>query len=163
MRHALSGRKFNRTSGHRRALLANLANSLIRHEQIKTTLPKAKDLRPYVEKLITLGKYGSLHDRRNANAILRDNENVSKLIGPLAERYKERQGGYVRIIKAGFRYGDNAPMAIIELVDNNVVAEKRARYDSVNETGEVDTKAPTKAAKEYAGETGKKTAKPAKA
>jgi large subunit ribosomal protein L17 len=164
MRHALSGRKFNRGSGHRRALLANLANSLIRHEQIKTTLPKAKDLRPYVEKLITLGKQGSLHDRRNANAILRDNENVSKLIGPLADRYKARQGGYVRIVKAGFRYGDNAPMAIIELVDNNVVAEKRARYDGVNEVGEVDTKAaPAKAAKEYAGETGKKSAKPAKA
>lgn len=138
MRHALSGRKFNRRTGHRRALLANLANSLIRHEQIKTTLPKAKDLRPYVEKLITLGKLGSLHNRRNANAILRDNENVSKLIGPLAERYKERQGGYVRIIKAGFRHGDNAPMAIIELVDNNVVAEKRARYDSVNEVGEIE-------------------------
>jgi large subunit ribosomal protein L17 len=140
MRHALSGRKFNRRSGHRRALLANLANSLIRHEQIKTTLPKAKDLRPYVEKLITLGKLGSLHDRRNANAILRDLENVSKLIGPLADRYKERQGGYVRIIKAGYRHGDNAPMAIIELVDNNVVAEKRARYDAINEQGEVDTK-----------------------
>src|SRR3990167_4738122 len=140
MRHALSGRKFNRRSGHRRALLANLANSLIRHEQIKTTLPKAKDLRPYVEKLITLGKLGSLHDRRNANAILRDLENVSKLIGPLADRYKERQGGYVRIIKAGYRHGDNAPMAIIELVDNNVVADKRARYDAINEQGEVDTK-----------------------
>lgn len=140
MRHALSGRKFNRRTGHRRALLANLANSLIRHEQIKTTLPKAKDLRPYVEKLITLGKLGSLHNRRNANAILRDNENVSKLIGPLAERYKERQGGYVRIIKAGFRHGDNAPMAIIELVDNNVVAEKRARFDSVNEIGEIEAK-----------------------
>lgn len=140
MRHALSGRKFNRRTGHRRALLANLANSLIRHEQIKTTLPKAKDLRPYVEKLITLGKLGSLHDRRNANAILRDNENVSKLIGPLADRYKERQGGYVRIIKAGFRHGDNAPMAIIELVDNNVVAEKRARLDEVNEIGEIEAK-----------------------
>ncbi len=137
MRHALSGRRFNRLSGHRRALLANLANSLIRHEQIKTTLPKAKDLRPYVEKLITLGKQGSLHDRRNANAILRDNENVSKLIGPLAERFKDRQGGYIRIVKAGFRYGDNAPMAIIELVDNNVVAEKRARYEA-NEAGELE-------------------------
>jgi len=140
MRHALSGRKFNRRSGHRRALLANLANSLIRHEQIKTTLPKAKDLRPYVEKLITLGKLGSLHNRRNANAILRDNENVSKLIGTLAERYKDRQGGYVRIVKAGFRHGDNAPMAIIELVDNNVVADKRARYDEVNEEGELEIK-----------------------
>ena len=138
MRHALSGRKFNRRSGHRRALLANLANSLIRHEQIKTTLPKAKDLRPYVEKLITLGKLGSLHDRRNAIAILRDIENVQKLIGPLADRYKERQGGYVRIVKAGFRHGDNAPMAIIELVDNNVVAEKNARYLSMNEEGELE-------------------------
>ncbi len=138
MRHALSGRKFNRTKGHRRALLANLANSLIRHEQIKTTLPKAKDLRPYVEKLITLGKLGTLHDRRNANAVLRDNENVSKLAGALADRYKDRKGGYVRIIKAGFRHGDNAPMAIIELVDNNVVADKRARYDAINEQGELE-------------------------
>lgn|SRR3990167_9559841 len=137
MRHANSGRRFNRLSGHRRALLANLANSLIRHEQIKTTLPKAKDLRPFVEKLITLGKQGSLHDRRNANAVLRDNDNVSKLIGPLADRYKTRQGGYIRIVKAGFRYGDNAPMAIIELVDNNVVAEKRARYEA-NEQGEAE-------------------------
>lgn len=137
MRHALSGRKFNLKKGHRRALLANLANSLIRHEQIKTTLPKAKDLRPYVEKLITLGKLGTLHDRRNANAVLRDNENVTKLAGVLAERYKDRQGGYVRIIKAGFRHGDNAPMAVIELVDNNVVADKRARYDAINEEGEL--------------------------
>lgn len=147
MRHALSGRKFNRGSGHRRALLANLANSLIRHEQIKTTLPKAKDLRPYVEKLITLGKGGTLHDRRNANAILRDNENVSKLIGPLAKRYNTRNGGYVRIIKAGFRYGDNAPMAIIELVDNTVLADKKSAPEGMNEVGELDTKAPAKEAK----------------
>lgn len=126
MRHALSGRKFSRHSGHRRALLANLANSLIRHEQIKTTLPKAKDLRPYVEKLITLGKHGSLHDRRNANSVLRDYENVQKLLGPLAERYKNRAGGYIRIVKAGFRHGDNAPMAIIELIDNTVNEDKKA-------------------------------------
>lgn len=130
MRHALSGRKFSRHSGHRRALMSNLANSLIRHEQIKTTLPKAKDLRPYVERLITLGKHGSLHDRRNAIAVLGDQENVQKLIGTLAERYKTRNGGYTRIVKAGFRHGDNAPMAIIELVDNTVVADKIAAVEA---------------------------------
>lgn len=130
MRHGVSGRKFSRHTGHRRALLANLANSLIRHEQIKTTLPKAKDLRPYVEKLITLGKKGSLHNRRQAIAVLNDQENVQKLIGPLAERYEKREGGYVRIIKAGYRHGDNAPMAIIELVENNVVAEKQAAAEA---------------------------------
>ena len=158
MRHALSGRKFNRGSGHRRALLANLANSLIRHEQIKTTLPKAKDLRPYVEKLITLGKGGSLHDRRNANAILRDNENVSKLIGPLAKRYQKRNGGYIRIIKAGFRYGDNAPMAIIELVDNSVLADKKSTTE-VSEVGELEAKAPAKETKPVAEKADKKSDK----
>ena len=130
MRHALSGRKFSRHSGHRRALLLNLANSLIRHEQITTTLPKAKDLRPYVEKLITLGKNGSLHDRRHAISILRNQENAQKLIGPLAERYKTRNGGYTRIVKAGFRHGDNAPMAIIELVDNTLIADKKTAAEA---------------------------------
>ena len=123
MRHGMSGRKFNRTKGHRRALLANLANALLKHEQIKTTLPKAKDLRPYVEKLITLGKHGTLHDRRPAAAILRDDGNVAKLFSVLADRYKTRSGGYCRVLKAGFRYGDAAPMGVIELVDRDVSAK----------------------------------------
>lgn len=123
MRHGMSGRKFNRTKGHRRALLANLANSLLKHEQIKTTLPKAKDLRPYVERIITLGKRGTLHARRQAAATLRDEKIVAKLFSTLAERYKDRQGGYCRVIKAGFRYGDAAPMAVIELVDRDEEAK----------------------------------------
>ena len=123
MRHGMSGRKFNRTKGHRRALLANLANALLKHEQIKTTLPKAKDLRPYVEKLITLGKRGTLHDRRQAAAVLRDDGIVAKLFSTLAERYKTRSGGYTRVLKAGFRYGDAAPMGVIELVDRDVAAK----------------------------------------
>ena len=123
MRHGMSGRKFNRTKGHRRALLANLANALLKHEQIKTTLPKAKDLRPYVEKLITLGKHGTLHDRRQAAAVLRDDAMVAKLFSVLAERYKSRSGGYTRVLKAGFRYGDAAPMGVIELVDRDVSAK----------------------------------------
>jgi large subunit ribosomal protein L17 len=119
MRHGLRGRKLNRRSGHRRALFANMAAALIKHEQIKTTLPKAKDLRPVVEKLITLGKRGNLHARRQAFALLRDDATTSKLFGALAERYKSRQGGYTRVLKAGFRYGDMAPMAVIELVDRD--------------------------------------------
>jgi len=123
MRHGLSGRKLNRTSGHRRALFANLAVALIKHEQIKTTLPKAKDLRPVVEKLITLGKRGGLHARRQALSVLRDEAITRKLFGPIAERYKSRKGGYTRVLKAGFRYGDAAPMAVIELVDRDVAAK----------------------------------------
>ncbi len=123
MRHGLSGRKFNRTKGHRRALMANLANALLKHEQIKTTLPKAKDLRPYVEKLISLGKHGTLHHRRQAAAVLRDDAVVAKLFSTLAERYKTRNGGYTRVLKAGFRYGDAAPMGVIELVDRDVTAK----------------------------------------
>ncbi len=123
MRHGLSGRKFNRTKGHRRALIANLANALLKHEQIKTTLPKAKDLRPYVERLITLGKTGTLHARRLAAARLRDDAVVAKLFSTLAERYKTRNGGYTRVLKAGFRYGDAAPMGVIELVDRDVAAK----------------------------------------
>ena len=123
MRHGLSGRKLNRTKAHRRALFANLANALLKHEQIKTTLPKAKDLRPYVEKLISLGKRGDLHARRQAAAKLRDDAVVAKLFSVLGERYKARSGGYTRIIKAGFRYGDSAPMAVIELVDRDVDAK----------------------------------------
>ena len=119
MRHRLSGRKLGRTSAHRKALLKNMAAALIKHEQIKTTLPKAKELAPHVEKLITLGKRGDLHARRQAFAALRDNAMVEKLFSTIAERYGSRQGGYTRIMKAGFRYGDAAPMAVIELVDRD--------------------------------------------
>ena len=116
-RHGMSGRKLNRTSSHRKALLMNLANSLIKHEQIKTTLPKAKELRPYVEKLITLGKKGELSNRKQAISALHDLEVVNKLFSDIAKRYENRNGGYIRIVKFGFRNGDAAPMAIIELVD----------------------------------------------
>jgi large subunit ribosomal protein L17 len=123
MRHGLSGRKLNRTSSHRRALFANMAAALIKHEQIKTTLPKAKDLRPIVERLITLGKDGGLANRRRAHAMLRDDVVVAKLFSTLAERYTTRAGGYTRVLKAGFRYGDAAPMAVIELVDRDPAAK----------------------------------------
>jgi large subunit ribosomal protein L17 len=123
MRHGMSGRKFNRTSSHRKAMFSNMAAALIKHEQIKTTLPKAKDLRPIVEKLITLGKKGGLHNRRLAYAQLRDDVIVAKLFGPLAERYSQRPGGYTRVLKAGFRYGDAAPLAFIELVERDVAAK----------------------------------------
>jgi large subunit ribosomal protein L17 len=123
MRHGISGRKLNRTSAHRKALFANLAQALIEHEQITTTLPKAKDLRPIVEKLITLGKKKTLAARRQAISQIRSEDLAAKLIGPLADRYQKRNGGYVRIIKAGFRYGDNAPLAIIELVDRDQAAK----------------------------------------
>jgi large subunit ribosomal protein L17 len=123
MRHGLRGRKLNRTSSHRRALFANMASALIKHEQIKTTLPKAKDLRPVVERLITLGKHGGLANRRRAHAMLRDDLIVTKLFGPLAERYASRSGGYTRVLKAGFRFGDAAPMAVIELVDRDPAAK----------------------------------------
>ncbi len=119
MRHAKSGRKFNRTASHRKAMFANMAVALIKHEQIKTTLPKAKDLRGVVDRLITLGKRGDLHARRQALSVLRDSTIAAKLFKELAERYKDRPGGYTRVIKAGFRYGDTAPMAVIELVERN--------------------------------------------
>ncbi len=119
MRHGISGRKLNRTSSHRKAMLSNMANALIKHEQIKTTLPKAKELRPVVEKLVTLGKRGTLHARRQAFAVLRDNTMTSKLFDTLADRYAERPGGYTRVLKAGFRHGDAAPMAFIEFVDRD--------------------------------------------
>ena len=123
MRHGMSGRKFNRTSSARKAMFDSLAHALIKHEQITTTLPKAKDLRPVVEKLITLGKRGGLHCRRQALAALQDTKITDKLFTDLAERYKERRGGYIRILKAGFRYGDSAPMAVIELVDRDPAAK----------------------------------------
>lgn len=119
MRHRNRGRKLGRDSAHRQAMFANLACALIKHEQIKTTLPKAKDLRPIVEKLITLGKRGGLHARRQALARLPEKAMVDKLFAELAERYADRPGGYTRVLKAGFRYGDAAPMAIIELVDRD--------------------------------------------
>ena len=133
MRHARGYRRLNRTHEHRKALFANMSGSLIEHEQIKTTLPKAKELRPIVEKLITLAKRGDLHARRQANAQLKQDMHVAKLFDVLGERYKDRQGGYVRIMKAGFRYGDMAPMAIIELVDRDTSAKgaaDRARLES---------------------------------
>ena len=119
MRHGNAGRKLNRTASHRKALFANMANALIKHEQIKTTLPKAKELRRVADRLITLGKKGGLSRRRQAFAQLRDDDMVAKLFDTLAERYKERPGGYTRVLKAGFRYGDSAPMAVIELVDRD--------------------------------------------
>jgi len=123
MRHGKGRRKLNRTHSHRQAMFANMAGSLIIHEQIKTTLPKAKELRPVVERLITLGKRGDLHARRLARAKLKSDDAVKKLFDVIAERYADRSGGYCRILKAGFRYGDAAPMAIIEFVDRDADAK----------------------------------------
>ncbi len=123
MRHQWRGRKLNRTSTHRKAMFANMAAALLKHEQIKTTLPKAKDLRPVVDRLITLGKRGSLHARRQAYSMLRDDAVTKKLFAELAERYRQRPGGYTRVLRAGFRYGDSAALAIIELVDRNPEAK----------------------------------------
>lgn len=123
MRHGNSGRKLNRTSSHRKAMFANMAASLIEHEQIVTTLPKAKEIRPIVEKLVTLGKRGDLHARRQAISQIRDNDAVRKLFDSIATRYATRNGGYIRIMKAGFRTGDNAPMAVVEFVDRDVDAK----------------------------------------
>jgi large subunit ribosomal protein L17 len=123
MRHGIGGRKLGRTTSHRKATLANLAAALIRHEQITTTLPKAKELRPVVDKLITLGKKGGLAARRRALSVLRDDKLAHKLFGPLAERYKDRRGGYTRVLRAGMRYGDAADLALIELVDRDPAAK----------------------------------------
>src|SRR3984885_1883531 len=123
MRHGMHGRAFRRYSAHRKAMFENLAAALIKHEQIKTTLPKAKDLRPIVERLITMGRRGGLHVRRQGIATLQDTALADKLLTTLAERYKSRPGGYTRIIKAGYRYGDNAAMAVIELVDRDPEAK----------------------------------------
>ena len=119
MKHRIKGKKLNRTTSHRKALFKNLAQAIIKHEQIITTLPKAKSMKPIIDKLITLGKKGSLHARRQAFSQLRDSDMVSKLFGDLATRYAERQGGYSRVLKAGYRYGDAAAMAVLELVDRN--------------------------------------------
>ena len=134
MRHAHGYRRLNRTHEHRRALWRNMAGSLIEHEQIKTTLPKAKELRAVVEKLITLAKRGDLASRRLAATKLQEEKDLKKLFEILGPRYKDRQGGYVRVLKAGFRYGDMAPMAIIELVDRDVAAKGAA--DRVREEAE---------------------------
>ena len=123
MRHGAAHRKLGRTTSHRTAMFANMAASLIKHEQIKTTLPKAKELRPFVEKLVTLAKKGDLHARRQAISQVRDVPQVGKLFETLGPRYSERNGGYIRIMKAGFRHGDNAPMAVIEFVDRDVEAK----------------------------------------
>ena len=119
MRHLKSKRKLNKTSSHRKAMLGNMAVALIKHEQIQTTLPKAKELAPFVDKLITLGKKGDLASRKKAYSILPEKKWASKIFDELSDRYKERDGGYTRVLKAGFRYGDSAPMAVIELVDRN--------------------------------------------
>ncbi len=137
MRHKKQGRKLNRTSSHRMAMFANLSVSLIEHEQLVTTLPKAKDLRPYVEKLVTLAKRGDLHARRQAISRTRSPEAVAKLFSNLAPRYAGRNGGYTRIMKAGFRYGDNAPLAVIEFVDRDEDAKgaaDRARVEAEDAT-----------------------------
>jgi len=133
MRHARGYRRLNRTPEHRKAMFANMAGSLIEHEQIKTTLPKAKELKRVVDKLVTLGKRGDLHARRQAASRLKQEAHVAKLFEVLGPRYAERSGGYVRVLKAGFRYGDMAPMAIVELVDRDESAKgagDRARLES---------------------------------
>ena len=123
MKHNITHRKLNRTSSHRKALLMNLSNALLKHEQITTTLPKAKELRPFVEKIITLGKKGDLQSRRKTISILQDKKNTKKVFDIFANRYKDRLGGYIRIVKLGSRYGDNAQIAIIELVDRDEEAK----------------------------------------
>lgn len=139
MRHSNGYRKLNRTHEHRKAMFANMSGSLIEHEQIKTTLPKAKELRPIVEKLITLAKRGDLHARRQAQAALKEDKHVERLFAILGPRYQNRQGGYIRIMKAGFRYGDMAPMAIIEFVDRDPSAKgaaDRARTEAADAADE---------------------------
>ena len=136
MRHGISQRKLSRKSGHRKALFRNMSANLIKHEQIKTTLPKAKDLRRVIEPLVTLGKRGDLHARRQAFAQLRDDATVRKLFATLADRYRERPGGYTRVMKAGFRYGDAAPMAVIEFVDRDVDARGQDSGPTQDQEGE---------------------------
>ncbi|NOZ32555.1 MAG: 50S ribosomal protein L17 [Alphaproteobacteria bacterium] len=133
MRHRKAGRKLNRTASHRKAMFANMSAALIKHEQIVTTLPKAKELRPIVEKLVTLAKRGGLHARRQAIARIGDETQAKKLFDTLGPRYKERMGGYTRILKAGFRYGDNAPVAVIEFVDRDEDAKGQDSGPDQNE------------------------------
>jgi large subunit ribosomal protein L17 len=135
MRHGFRGRRFNRTTEHRKAMFSNMCNALIKHEQIVTTLPKAKDLRPVIEKLITLGKRGDLHARRQLIAQLKDADMAKKLIDVIGPRYKDRNGGYTRVLKAGFRFGDNAPLAVIEMVDRDVEARGKASGPTMKTEG----------------------------
>jgi len=144
MRHGIKGRKLNRTSAHRKALLMNLSNSIIKYEQIKTTLPKAKELKAFVEKIITMGKKGDLAHRRQALSILQDQESVTKVFATLATRYKDRSGGYVRIMKCGFRTGDAAPMAIIEFVDKEEIIETKEEEKIKKKTKETVKKSTEK-------------------
>lgn len=134
MRHRMNGRKFNRDTAQRKAMFNSLAKALLKYEQIVTTLPKAKDLRPYVEKMLTLGKGGTIAHRRQLFAKLRDNSLVSKVFGPLASRYSERNGGYTRIVKCGFRKGDMAPVAVIELIDRDISAKNLISIDDSKST-----------------------------
>jgi large subunit ribosomal protein L17 len=143
MRHAVAGRKLNRTTSHRKAMFNNLAAALVKHEQIKTTLPKAKDLRPIVEKLVTLGKKGGLAARRQILASIKDEKLADKLLTTLADRYKSRAGGYTRVLKAGFRYGDMASMAIIEFVDRDVAAKGQDSGPSQQKAEEAEGEAAT--------------------
>jgi large subunit ribosomal protein L17 len=136
MRHGNRGRKFSKTASHRKAMFANLAAALIRHEQITTTLPKAKDLRPIVEKLVTLGKRGDLHARRLAISQIRDQDAVKKLFATIGPRYSARHGGYLRVLKAGFRFGDSAPVAVIEFVDRDESAKGAADRERSAATAE---------------------------
>ena len=141
MRHRQAGRKLNRTSSHRKSLFKNMSQALIKHEQIITTLPKAKELKSVVEKLITLGKNGSMHCRRLAFNQLRDKEIVAKLFDTIATRYADRKGGYTRVLKAGFRYGDSAPMAVIELVDRDESAKGVGELNEPKQTETEETAA----------------------
>ena len=141
MRHRQSGRKLNRTSSHRKSLFKNMAQALLKHEQIVTTLPKAKELKRVVEKLITLGKKGNLHSRRLAFNQIRDKDMVSKLFDNLSKRYLDRKGGYTRVLKAGFRYGDSAPMAVIELVDRDEKAKGAGEINVPKQEAQEETAA----------------------
>ncbi|MCC5997091.1 MAG: 50S ribosomal protein L17 [Oceanicaulis sp.] len=138
MRHGVAHRKLNRTASHRRAMFANMAASLIEHEQIVTTLPKAKELKPIMDKLITLAKRGDLHARRQAIAKIRNKDQVAKLFATLGPRYQERNGGYTRVLKAGFRHGDNAPLAVIELVDRDPEAKGAVDRARIEQAGAED-------------------------
>jgi len=147
MRHKVSNRKLNRTSEHRKALLKNMLNSLIKYEQITTTLPKAKELKPKIDKAITLGKKNNLQSKKNLFAELQSKESVNKLSKVLSQRYEKRKGGYCRVLRAGFRYGDDAPLAVIELVDRDVQAKKvdiKQKTESSKETSTVTKSKPTK-------------------
>ena len=141
MRHRQSGRKLNRTSSHRKSLFKNMAQALLKHEQIVTTLPKAKELKRVVEKLITLGKKANLHSRRLAFNQIRDKDMVSKLFDNLAKRYSDRKGGYTRVLKAGFRYGDSAPMALIELLDRDENAKGAGEINAPKQEVQEETAA----------------------